>query len=161
MSEVHSIHSPADLTSLTTTHRYVLLDFWADWCPPCKAIAPFFAQLARKHGVANRLAFAKVDVEELAEVSQGYGITAMPSFLVLVDGKPQGVVVPGFEKSAGGAVVSDGRVGLVRGADPKALTALGEALARLVKGEELKGAEGGKEGGKTEGEGGLKLDEDF
>lgn len=150
MSEVHAIHSPADLTALTTTHRYVLLDFWADWCPPCKAIAPFFAQLARKHGVANRLAFAKVDVDELAEVSQGYGITAMPSFLVLVDGKPQGVVVPGFEgKSVGGAVVEGGRVGLVRGADPRALTALGEALGGLVKGEQ------------GEGEGGLKLDEDF
>ncbi|KAK0752831.1 thioredoxin-like protein [Schizothecium vesticola] len=146
MSEVHAIHSADDLAALTASHRYVLLDFWADWCPPCKAIAPFFATLARKHGVPGRLAFAKIDVDELAEVSQGYGITAMPSFLLLVDGKPEGVEVPGIESSERGVVVVDGKVGLVRGAAPKVLTALGEALGGLVK---------------AEGEGGLKLDEDF
>ncbi|KAK1831496.1 thioredoxin-like protein [Podospora conica] len=154
MSEVHSIHSAADLEALTASHRYVVLDFWADWCPPCKAIAPFFATLARRHGVEGRLAFAKVDVDELSEVSQGFGITAMPSFLVLVDGKPQGVEVPGLTAAAKGAVVTDGKVGLVRGADPVALTVLGAALAELVK------KEGEGEGG-AEAEGGLKLDEDF
>jgi len=131
MAEVHSIHSLEEFENLKSKHKYILIDFWADWCPPCKAIAPFYANLAKKHGVPDVFAFAKVDTEEVPEISQEYGITSLPSFLVLRDGKPQGVEAD-VEALGRGAVVAGGEVGLIRGADPKSLTFLATKLNELA-----------------------------
>ena len=131
MAEVHSIKSSEEFEALASSHQYVIVDFTAEWCPPCKAIAPMYAQLAKKYGAASALAFAKVDVDELSDISQRYGITAMPSFLLLKDGEPGAVELPGI--TGGGAVISEGKLGLIKGADPRALTALAERLSALVK----------------------------
>ena len=121
-SELHSLHSQEELDALRTSHKYVVIDFWADWCPPCKAIAPFYANLAKEHSVPEFLAFAKIDVEELPDITKTYGISAMPTFLVLVDGEPEGVDVGG----------PAGKVQLIRGADPKGLTTLATKLKELA-----------------------------
>ncbi|KAK1751289.1 thioredoxin-like protein [Echria macrotheca] len=136
MSDSQPIHIPSlsALTDLSKTHKYILIDFWADWCPPCKAIAPMFSALAKKHGVPDALAFAKVDVEEAPEITQQFGITAMPTFLLLVDGEPGGIDVnDGVKSLGGGAVVGpDGKFGMIRGADPRNLTLLAEKLHALA-----------------------------
>jgi len=132
-SGVVGIHSVEQLNNLTSEHKYVILDFWADWCPPCKAIAPFFANLAQRHSKAKHLAFGKVDVEELPDISQAYGITAMPTFLIFENGEPVGVSIDNInEVCSGGAVVSDGRIAMIRGADPKSLTVVVDALSALA-----------------------------
>ncbi|KAK5655784.1 hypothetical protein OQA88_5322 [Cercophora sp. LCS_1] len=130
---VQEIHAESELDILKSTHKYVLIDFTATWCPPCRAIAPFYANLAKKHTIDSALAFAKVDVDEVPDVARQYGITAMPSFLVLVDGEPAGVDVAETGISGGGAVVVEDKVGLIRGADPKNLTALAAKLEELAK----------------------------
>ncbi|KAF2395791.1 thioredoxin-domain-containing protein [Trichodelitschia bisporula] len=87
MSKITPITSSRDLTSLLTTHTTVIVDFYADWCGPCKTIAPIFAQLATSHAQPKVLAFAKVDVDASQDIAQTYSVSAMPTFLVFRNGK--------------------------------------------------------------------------
>ena len=144
--EPHHIPSLAALTELAATHKYLILDFTAQWCPPCKAIAPLFAKLAAQHTIPNKLAFCKVDVDEAADVASKYAVTAMPTFLVLVDGEAVGVEVPATVTGGGVVRAQDGenKVVQVRGADPRGLLGVVEAVAGLARAEvEVEGAAAG------------------
>ena len=63
----------------------VLVDFWAEWCPPCRMLAPTFEKLADNYG--QEISFAKVNVDELPEVASQYGIRSIPTLLLLRDGE--------------------------------------------------------------------------
>ena len=106
---VHHINSAAELQSLLSTTTYVAVDFFADWCPPCKQIGPIFESLAAKHAVPGILAFAKVNVDHVQEVARTYQITAMPTFLFFKEGKKVAVngdaMIPGADPRRRGAAV--------------------------------------------------------
>ncbi len=63
----------------------VLVDFWAEWCGPCKAIGPSIEELANEY--AGRARVFKVDVDENSDVAGKYGIRSIPAILVFKDGK--------------------------------------------------------------------------
>ena len=62
----------------------VLVDFWAEWCGPCKVLGPVLERLAAQSD--GRWALAKVDTEQLVDVAQEYGIQSIPNVKLFVDG---------------------------------------------------------------------------
>ncbi|XP_076813599.1 uncharacterized protein LOC143460096 [Clavelina lepadiformis] len=75
-------------------NKFVAVDFYADWCGPCRMISPKFAQMA---GDFEAVAFCKVNVDENAEAAEQYGISAMPTFLFFKDGDKVDEVVGASE----------------------------------------------------------------
>jgi thioredoxin 1 len=63
----------------------VLVDFWATWCGPCKAIGPFIEQLAQEYD--GKAKVFKVDVDSDSELATQYGVLQIPALLVFKDGK--------------------------------------------------------------------------
>ena len=63
----------------------VLVDFWAEWCAPCKAMVPDLEAVPRQY--EGRVRVGKLNVEENEQVPFQYGITAMPTLMVLKGGK--------------------------------------------------------------------------
>jgi len=82
------------------TAKPMLVDFWAGWCAPCRALAPTFEKLAEKYG--NETGFAKVDVDNLPELADQFGIRSIPALVLLQGGEviEQVVGLQSFEKLA-------------------------------------------------------------
>jgi thioredoxin 1 len=74
-----------DWQNVESSAKPVLVDFWAEWCPPCRLLAPTFERLAATYG--DEISFAKVNVDELPEVAGQYGIRSIPTLLLLREGK--------------------------------------------------------------------------
>lgn len=106
------ISAPLHFRTLLTSHTYLIADFYATWCPPCKQIAPIYNNLSNTHSAPSAFAFVKVNVDEQPEISAQYGIQAMPTFLLFKDGK----------------VVQD-----IKGANPPVLKKAVEAAAADAK----------------------------
>jgi len=132
---VYKVSSSAELRGLLSSTSNVVVDFYADWCPPCRAIAPVFSRLADEHSTKGRLAFAKVNVDHVQDVAKEFGVTAMPTFLFFQNGKPKGVAVDGMKARSSVVMSGDGLIEQVRGADKAALEAAVLALAAKSKGK--------------------------
>jgi thioredoxin reductase (NADPH) len=76
----------------------VLVDFWAQWCGPCSAVAPVLEQIAAEN--VERLTVAKLDVDANPLTAQQYQVVSIPTLIVFKDGQPVARIVGGRGKSA-------------------------------------------------------------
>ena len=83
-------------TDVVSSNTPVLVDFWATWCAPCRAIAPILEELANDY--AGRVTVAKVDVDSNQSTAAQYGVRSIPTLLLFKDGQVIGQLVGNVPK---------------------------------------------------------------
>ena len=71
---------------ILTADRVALVDFWAEWCRPCKMLAPTIEELADEY--AGRIKVGKIDTDSSRQTALKYGIQAIPTVILFKDGEP-------------------------------------------------------------------------
>jgi len=69
----------------------VLVDFWAEWCGPCKVIAPILEEIAEEQG--DKISIAKLNVDDSLDVTRRYEVMSIPTLLLFKDGEPKARLV--------------------------------------------------------------------
>ena len=69
----------------TVQQGVTLVDFWAEWCGPCRMIAPVVDELASEYD--GKATIAKVNVDDAGEIAQKFGVSSIPTLLVMKDGE--------------------------------------------------------------------------
>ena len=67
----------------------VIVDFWAEWCGPCHAVAPVLDRIADEHDVK----LVKVNIDEEQELAQRYGVQSIPTMILFKDGEPAAAAI--------------------------------------------------------------------
>jgi thioredoxin 1 len=79
--------SAADFESVVLQSvKPYLVDFWADWCGPCRALAPVVEQIAGEY--ADKLSCGKLDIDAAPELAQRYRVMSIPTLILFKDGEP-------------------------------------------------------------------------
>ena len=65
-------------------NNLLLVDFWAEWCGPCKSMYPIFTRMAKKY---KRVRFARVNVDNAQDIARKYGVQSIPTFIMFKNGE--------------------------------------------------------------------------
>ena len=67
-----------------TNNDLLLVDFWAEWCGPCKSMHPIFTRMAKKY---KQIRFARVNVDDAQDIAMKYGVQSIPTFIMFKNGE--------------------------------------------------------------------------
>ena len=95
--KVHPVDS-TNFQGMLKTHQFLVVDFWAEWCGPCRMVGPVIEELAREFG--DRVTFAKCNTDRNPGIASGFGITAIPTIILFSGGQVADVVVGAYPKEA-------------------------------------------------------------
>jgi thioredoxin len=73
------------------SEQAVLVDFWAEWCGPCHAVAPILDQIAEER--AGELRLVKVNIDEEHELARRYGVMSIPTMILFEGGEPKAAAI--------------------------------------------------------------------
>ena len=76
----------------------VIVDFWAEWCGPCHAVAPVLDRIIEERG--DELKLVKVNIDEEQELAQRYGVASIPTMILFRDGAPAAAAIGAQPKGA-------------------------------------------------------------
>jgi thioredoxin 1 len=93
---VHTTDGSFD-ADVTNNETPVLIDFWAEWCGPCKMIAPILDEAADEY--EGKLSIVKVNVDENPNIAQKFGIRSIPTLILFKNGAPQAQKLGAMSKS--------------------------------------------------------------
>ena len=83
-------------TNVLNSDKPVLVDFWAEWCGPCKQLSPTVEEIAVEN--QDKLKVCKMDVDSNREIAAKYGIRSIPSLIIFKNGEPAGVEIGALSK---------------------------------------------------------------
>ncbi|RMZ91675.1 hypothetical protein DV736_g1093, partial [Chaetothyriales sp. CBS 134916] len=125
MSQTVRIESTSQFSALLSSSAIVVADFHADWCGPCKQIAPIYEQLSAQLSRSGKITFTKINTDQQEELARAYGVTALPTFMIFKNAR---------------------RIELIQGADPRKLS---DAVKKLADEANRLGGDDGGEGAST------------
>jgi thioredoxin 1 len=88
----------ATFEEIVKTNKVVLIDFWAEWCGPCRMVGPIVDELAKEYE-GKTIMIGKLDVDENPDVCEKYGIRNIPTLLYFKDGEVVDKVVGAAQKA--------------------------------------------------------------
>lgn len=83
MCDMRQVTTIEEFESILKENKNVFVDFYADWCGPCKMIAPVVEGLEREN---PHIVFVKINVDEAQNLTRKYGVSAMPTFMGFING---------------------------------------------------------------------------
>jgi len=89
--------SDAEFDSAVKSSGPILVDFWAEWCGPCKQLSPILDEVAKEF--SDKVTIAKVNIDDNPESPQKYGVRGIPTLILFKDGKTVATKVGSMPKS--------------------------------------------------------------
>ena len=80
------------------SEKAVLVDFWAEWCGPCKMVSPVLEEIAAEH--PDKITLAKLNIDENPQIARDYQIMSIPTMTIFQGGKPVKIIIGAKPKGA-------------------------------------------------------------